>query len=365
MDKLLELKALSVGYRRRAVVGDASLELAPGQILSLIGPNGAGKSTLLKTIARQLSPLSGAAYLDGRELSQMPEKESARALSILLTHRPSPELMRCRDVVAAGRYPYTGRLGILSREDEREVERAMELVGVTSLAEQDFTRVSDGERQLVMLARAVCQRPRLLVLDEPTSFLDIRHKLALLSVLKTLAQEEGLAVLMSLHELDLAAKVSDLVACVSFGRIDRVGPPEAVLSGEYIQKVYGVQAGAWNEAFGSPELERPKGEPRLFVIGGGGGGIPVYRRLQRQGVPFYAGVLHENDVETPVARALAARVVLARAFAPIGEEELAEAEALLKACERALCCVTAFGPMNEGNRRLLALAEERGVLERV
>lgn len=239
-DKLLSARNLSVGYAGKVVVSGIELDVFPGHIITLIGPNGAGKSTILKTITRQLAPAGGAVYLNGRDLTALPESQVARTMAILMTERAAPELMTCYDVVSAGRYPYTGRLGVLSASDHLEVRRAMELVGVTALAEREFSRVSDGQRQLVMLARAICQKPRLLVLDEPTSYLDIRYKLVLLSILKDLVCLEGLAVVMSLHELELARKVSDTIVCVKDGTVDRVGPPEEIFSGGYIASLYGV-----------------------------------------------------------------------------------------------------------------------------
>lgn len=239
-DRLLSAKNLSVGYAGKAVISGIELDVSPGHIVTLIGPNGAGKSTILKTITRQLTPVGGAVYLNRKDLTALPESRIARTMAILMTERTAPELMTCYDVVSAGRYPYTGRLGILSETDREEISRAMELVGVTALAEREFHRASDGQRQLVMLARAICQKPRLLVLDEPTSYLDIRYKLVLLSILKDLVSLEGLAVVMSLHELELARKVSDTIVCVKDGTVDRVGPPEEIFSGGYIARLYDV-----------------------------------------------------------------------------------------------------------------------------
>jgi len=296
-------------------------------------------------------------------MAKLSERETARRMSVLMTGQLRPERMTCWDVAATGRYPYTGRLGILTREDRRKVEECLALVHASALADQDFTCVSDGQRQRVLLARALCQEPETLVLDEPTSFLDIRHKLELLAILKDMVRARHIAVLMSLHELDLAQKVSDYVVCVHDGRIERHGPPEEIFTAGYMMELYGTARGSYNALFGSLELEPVRGAPEVFVIGGGGAGVPAYRRLQREGIPFAAGVLPENDVDCPVALALAAEVVLEKRFHPVGEEAFQKAAALLKRCRKALCPVREFGPMTEKNRLLRQMAEETGKLK--
>ena len=167
---------------------------------------------------------------------------------------------------------------------------------------------------------------------------------------------------MSLHELDLAQKISDQVVCVEDGAIGRCGPPEEIFSGSYIMELFGAARGSFNPSFGSLELERVTGEPEVFVIGGGGSGIGVYRSLQRRGIPFAAGVLQENDLDLPVARALAVTVVTEQAFEPIGERAYAAAAALVDRCPRVICCTERFGPMNQANRRLAEYARSKGKL---
>ena len=166
-------------------------------------------------------------------------------------------------------------------------------------------------------------------------------------------------------EQELTRKGYRIVArnvTVRGAEIDRCGTPDEIFSGGYIQRLYGVPRQQFNESFGSLELQAPSGAPEVFVIGGGGAGIPVYRSLQRRGVPFAAGVLHENDLDTPVARALAARVVTERPFEPIGEAAFTEAAAVLADCRRVICCCRSFGTMNERNAALRELAAQRGVL---
>ncbi|MDE7010521.1 MAG: ABC transporter ATP-binding protein [Oscillospiraceae bacterium] len=359
----LQARDLSVGYGGRALIHGIELTLRRGEIMTLIGPNGAGKSTILKSVIRQLELVGGAVCLNGRDMARLTDREISRQLSVLMTAHVRPELMTCFDVAATGRYPYTGRLGILTREDREKVEQCLALVHAADLADQDFSCVSDGQRQRVLLARALCQEPEVLVLDEPTSFLDIRHKLELLAILKDMVRQRRLAVLMSLHELDLAQKISDWVVCVRGDEIARQGPTEEIFTSDYIMDLYGAARGSYNALFGSLELERAAGDPEVFVIGGGGAGIPVYRRLQRQGAPFAAGVLGENDVEFPVARALAAEVVSEKPFRSVGEEAFRRARAVMDRCKRVLCPLESFGPMNEKNRLLRELAREAGKLE--
>lgn len=347
---------LSVGYGKTPLIRQIEFHVKRGEIVTLIGPNGSGKSTILKSIIGQLKLMGGAVYLDGTSLEKMNEKQISRKMSILMTDRIRPEMMTCRDVVSAGRYPYTGRLGFLSENDRRIVEESLALVHAQDLAEQNFNRISDGQRQRILLARAVCQEPEAIVLDEPTSFLDVKHKLELLSILKELVKTRHIAVLMALHELDLAQKLSDFVVCVSGNAIRRLGTPEEIFTSEYIRELYGIKKGTWLEETGSLEMEPVKGPIKVFVIGGNGTGIPVYRRLQRQGIPFAAGILHENDIDYPIARALAVRVISEKPFCPISDATYQAATSIIDSCEQVICCIREFGPMNEKNR----LLAERG-----
>ena len=353
---------LTVGYDGKPLIREINIQLKKGEILTLIGPNGAGKSTILKSITRQLATISGTVYLDKQLMSQMSNKEVSQKLAVVLTERMRPELMTCEDIVATGRYPYTGTLGILSAEDKIKVKEAMETVHAWDLKDRDFTAISDGQRQRILLARAICQEPEIIVLDEPTSFLDIRHKLELLTILKQMVLDNQLTVIMSLHELDLAQKVSDKVICVHGEYIEKYGAPEEIFTSDYIRNLYGITRGSYNAAFGCVEMEPPKGTPQIFVIGGNGSGIPIYRKLQRQGIPFAAGVLHTNDVDYQVASALAAQVVAEKPFECISQENCDRAAELMKQCQKVICPLKEFGTMNAANKELLNLARKLGIL---
>jgi len=353
---------LTVGYDGVPVIENIQIGVHRGEILTLIGPNGSGKSTILKSIIRQLRLLAGTVVLDGRPMAELTERDVARKMSILMTERMKPELMTCWDVVATGRYPYTGRLGLLTQADRDKVDEALEMVHAVELADHSFSHISDGQRQRLLLARAICQEPEVVVLDEPTSFLDIRHKLELLSILKTMVREKRVAVIMSLHELDLAQKVSDRIVCVNRRSVERCGTPEDIFQDEYIRGLYGIERGSYDTAFGCLEMEPVQGPPKVFVIGGGGSGIPLYRLLQRRGIPFAAGILQENDVDYPVARALAAEVISEKPFEAVGEEAVRSALQTLDRCERTVCCTASFGEMNRANMVLREHARDCSLL---
>ena len=251
---------LAIGYGKTPLMEHIGLGVGKGTILTLIGPNGAGKSTLLRTLAAQLAPQGGAVLLDGKNLADCSGPERARKMALMVPHTRRTELTTCFEMASAGRYPYTGRLGVLSAEDKRQVHAALALVGAEALAGRDFNRISDGQRQRVLLARAICQQPELILLDEPTSFLDIKGKAELLAILKSLARDKKMAVILSLHELELAQKVSDKVVCVSAAGVSDVMTPEKAFARENICKIYALTDEQYAFLYGeekAPEEKRP------------------------------------------------------------------------------------------------------------
>ena len=351
---------MSVGYHKHPLIEDIEIGLKKGEILTLIGPNGAGKSTILKSIARQLALIGGTIYLDENSVECMSGSELSQNMAVVLTEKLRTEMMTCEDAVATGRYPYTGRFGILSETDYQVVKEAMELVHVTSIKDQDFTRISDGQRQRVMLARAICQQPEIIILDEPTSYLDVKYKLEFLSILQEMRKKKKLTVIMSLHELELAERVSDKILCVNGKYIERFGRPEEVFEQGYISKLFDISSGSFDERNGNMELPAIKGEAKVFVIAGGGSGRNVYRSLQRQGIPFATGILYPNDLEYPGARALATDIIEADSFEPITDAQLEGAKKRLEGCEKVICCKETFGTFEQANQELLEYARQCG-----
>lgn len=358
------LDQLTVGYNGKPLIDQIQVGIHKGEIVTLIGPNGSGKSTILKSITRQLKILGGKVLYEENDLHKLSYKELSTRMAVVLTERMRPELMTCHDIVATGRYPYTGRLGILAKRDEELVEEAMEAVHAQELGSRDFNAISDGQRQRVLLARAICQEPEILILDEPTSFLDVKHKLELLAILEKMAREKKMTVIMSLHEIDLAQKVSDKIVCVQGENISHFGKPEEVFQEEIIRDLYGITNGSFDPRFGSIELPGIKGEPEVLVISSGGSGIPVYRKLRKERIPFAAGILYENDIDCELARQLAVEVITEKAFEEISDETFASAEKMIERCGRVIDAGVQIGTYNRRIGELLEQAERLGKLER-
>lgn len=358
----LELDGVSVGHGRHALVRHISFALAPGEVMALIGPNGSGKTTILKTIAGQLAPLAGTIALGGSDLRTLPAATRARRLAALFTARPRTELLSCKDVVDAGRYPYTGRLGILSEADEACVRAAMEATGTWEIRNRDFAHMSDGQRQRALIARSLSQDPDVLILDEPTSYLDIQAQLDMLRLLRERARARGMAVLCSLHEIDLASKAADRVICVHDGTASAAAAPDEAFTAARIEALYGLREAAYLPAFGSFEMDRREGAPRVFVIAGGTAGVDTFRALQRADIPFATGVLSPDDADGMLARSLAARAIFSEPFEPVGREQVERAREVLGRCEALICCVERFGTMNAANEGLLEFAKAHGIL---
>lgn len=351
---------LSVGYHGKVLLSNIALSVRKGEILVLIGPNGAGKSTILKNIIREMHPIGGNIYIKSRKIDEFSSKEYAKIMSVVLTEKIKTEMMTCRDVVAMGRYPYTNYFGKLTREDEDIVTESLEKVSAIDIADKDFAQISDGQRQRIMLARAICQKPEIIVLDEPTSFLDIRHKIELLDILQEMAVKDNVAVIVSLHEIELAAKVADYVMCVGSDRTIEFARPEEIFTDEKISRLYGLTQGTYNSLYGSAELKSPDGTPKVFVAGGAGTGITTYRQLQRMGIPFTAGILYENDCDYPIAKALACDVVSNSIFEPIDDVAFKKACEIIDESDYVIDTGCPVGTMNERLKDVLEYARNHG-----
>lgn len=216
---MIELHNLTVGYGEKAILSDINQMLKAGQLVCLLGSNGVGKSTILRTLAGFQPPLSGEVLIDGRKLSSLTLAERSKAVSIVLTERVEVPYMKVADLVGMGRSPYTGFFGTLTKEDKAIVGEAIEMVGITSLAERTIDTLSDGERQKAFLAKALAQQTPIILLDEPTAFLDFHAKISTLRLMQKLAHETDKTILMSTHDVEMALRLSDILWIVQDGKI--------------------------------------------------------------------------------------------------------------------------------------------------
>lgn len=239
--EILKTSSLSIGYDNKTVVSDINVTLNEGDIIALVGPNGAGKSTLFKTFSTHIKPVGGKIELFGKDLNSYSPKERAKLLGIVLTERPDDMFLKVFDVVAAGRYPYTGMFGKLNEKDENEIKVSLELVGVNNLIDRVFNTLSDGEKQKVMIAKAIAQNTPIIMLDEPTAFLDYPSKIELFSLLKKLAKEQKKAILFSSHDLELLLRYTDNLWIIAKNQPFAAGQSSELLKNGTIQKYFGLK----------------------------------------------------------------------------------------------------------------------------
>ncbi|HEX7301903.1 ABC transporter ATP-binding protein [Lentzea sp.] len=250
----LDLDSVTVALDGRPVLDRVSLSVHSGQFVALAGPNGSGKSTLLRTVYRARRPDSGTVRLDGRDLWSVPAAETARHTGVLMQEQHTGFEFTVAETVALGRTPHLGLFDRLTRADHEAIDEALARTGLTAFTARRVGELSGGERQRVLLARALAQRPRLLVLDEPTNHLDLRHQLDLLELVRDL----GVTVVAALHSLDLAATYADTTAVLQDGRLVAHGPSAEVLTPETIGAVFGVDATVHHDEQGTRFVLRPR-----------------------------------------------------------------------------------------------------------
>ncbi|MCT9115539.1 ABC transporter ATP-binding protein [Cupriavidus gilardii] len=279
---VLATTGLFAGHGGRPLLGPLDLAIPSGRFVCLLGANGAGKSTLIRTLCAMQAPVAGQVHLDGEPIHAMSAAQRARRLAVVLTERVDGTLMRGYELASMGRYPYLGWAGRLSADDHRIVHQALSSAGALSLADRLVAELSDGERQKIMIARALAQQPRLLVLDEATAFLDLPRRVGTMQLLLDLAHRNGLAVLLSTHDLELALRYADELWLIDGQRSMHVGAPEDLA----IDGVLGTSFAADGLTF---DLERaelrvgPAGRSAIRVEGGGLRASWAARALERAG----------------------------------------------------------------------------------
>ncbi len=238
----LRAEAIDLSYDREIVVHELSVEILQGKITTIVGANASGKSTLLRALARLLAPVNGQVYLGDREIQRQRSRDVARQLTLLPQSPIAPDGITVSDLVGRGRYPYQSLLRPWSSEDTRAVAAAMQATGVTELAERPVNQLSGGQRQRVWVAMALGQETPVLLLDEPTTFLDLSHQIEVLDLLKELNRDTGQTVVLVLHDLNLASRYSDHLIAMADGRIAAEGSPHEVITESIVREVFGLEA---------------------------------------------------------------------------------------------------------------------------
>lgn len=352
MTGVLNAEQVDVGYDSGVVVSGINTAALRGQLICLLGPNGAGKSTILRTLSGHLAPLGGTVYIAGKSVTKMSESVRAKKLSVVLTERLSLHMTTVRELVSMGRAPHTGFWGRLTADDEERVRDAMATVGISKLAERDFMGLSDGEKQKALLARALAQDPELIILDEPTSHLDINSRIEIMNILSRLAHKDGLTIIMSIHDIDIALKTCQNVILIKDGRLLSQGTPEETIGDKTIEGLYGIENASYDTLLGNVEI-RNTAKPLLFIVAGAGSGIPLYRALTRNGYGFVTGILHEGDIDCRVASDMKIETVREKPFSAVSGKTFAAAEKRIRSFRFAVDAAFPLGEQNTANIRLL------------
>jgi len=239
--RTLETRQLSAGYDKRVILQDITLGLQPGQITAIVGGNASGKSTLLRTLARILPVKAGRVYLDGKSIHEMPSSEVARIMGLLPQSPIAPEGITVADLVGRGRHPHHGLFSRWTREDDRVVTEALAATGINALAHRELDTLSGGQRQRAWIAMALAQQTDLLLLDEPTTFLDVSHQIEVLDLLVDMNAARGTTIVMVLHDLNLAARYADHLIAVADKGIYAEGAPARILTRDLVKAVFGLE----------------------------------------------------------------------------------------------------------------------------
>lgn len=372
----IEVRALSCAYGEREALRTIELAVSRGAFLGLVGPNASGKTTLLKAICRSLHPRSGAVLVDGQDVSAIRRRELARRVAIVPQETFASFAFTVREVVMMGRTPHLGRFDLEGTKDLEVVERAMQLTALEGLADRPITELSGGERQRAIIAQALAQEPRVLLLDEPTLHLDLDHQLEIMEVLKRL-NAGGMTIIAALHDLDLAAYYCDTMALIGSGRLVAAGPPEDVFTESNLRSVFRAPIlvrrhpltgrlhlspipGAAGTRTYAASPRAPQNALKVHVICGGGSGAALMRELAAQGFFVSAGVVNALDTDHEVAELLGLVVISEAPFSPIGEEAHDENLRRVQSSDVVVVAGTPFGPANIRNLEAAAMALESG-----
>ncbi len=368
-DPVLAIGRLRAGYGAHEVLRGVSLSVAGGEVVGLVGPNGSGKTTIVRVASRALRPAGGWVRVSGVDPFAIPGRSAARLVAVVPQDVLPAFSFTVLEIVLMGRAPYLSRWGGGSSDDWARAREAMASVGVQHLADRPVEELSGGERRRVILAQALAQDAPVLLLDEPTTHLDIKHVSELLALVRGLAEREGKAVLAVLHDLTLAATVCDRLVALAGGEVVASGRPEEVVTRSLLRAVYGVEAdvetsratGRPAVVLNVPDASRPGVGRRAHVVGGAGRGARLMRMLAERGYRVSAGVLHGTDSDHEVAERLDLLRVSVPPFSVIDDASAEACLALMRDSDFVVVCDMPVGPGNLRNLELALRAAESGV----
>lgn len=360
LDALLEVERITFGYGREPLLYEVSMQVQSGEMVGLLGPNGSGKTTLLRLLSGVLVPRQGVIYLEGRDLRQWGRRSIAQRIALVPQELHMPFAFTVDEMVYLGRTPFVHTLlGSNTQQDDEVVADAMRISGVDALAGRIFNELSGGERQRVMIAMALAQEPSVLLLDEPTSHLDIKYQIETLELVQRLNREQNVTIVAAMHDLNLASRYFSRLLLFQRGVVADAGPAE-VLEPGLLRRVYGIDVqvgimrGTKHLSIVPPEdtheVQDNKRQPHVHVICGGGSGEVLMRGLADAHIPFVAGALNIGDSDYTLALRLADDVIVEQPYAPIMQETVARVRASLNSVPIVVVCPT---PVGTGNIVLL------------
>jgi iron complex transport system ATP-binding protein len=367
-DPGLVLDQVTAGYGGHTVVEGVSITVEPGEVVGLVGPNGSGKTTLIRVACRALRPVTGSVRLSGRDPYRIRAREAAKLVAVVPQDVVPAFSFTALEMVLMGRTPHLSGWGGGSTHDWARVRAAMVATSVQHLADRPVEELSGGEQRRVVLAQALAQDAPTLLMDEPTTHLDIRHILDVLSIVRALAERDGTAVLAIFHDLNLAAATCDRMIALHRGRVVAEGAPEHVVTSGLLRSVYGVEGEVVaDELTGRPSVwvGPPRAVPtplgrRAHVIGGAGRGAPLIRRLAAAGYDVSVGVLHATDTDAVVAEQMNLLRVTVPPFSEIDEGSADACREMIRRADLLVVCDAPYGPGNLPNLRIALEAARAG-----
>ncbi|MDD4872962.1 MAG: ABC transporter ATP-binding protein [Kiritimatiellae bacterium] len=369
MKTVLEFRNVSAGYHSVPVIRNLDLTVTEGQMVGILGPNGAGKTTFLRCITGLCSPMTGIVSIFGSDVTRLPAAERARLIAVVPQELEIPASFTVQEIVMIGRTASLNRWSQPSLCDVKIVERAMVYTDVADIKHRPVTELSGGEKQRVIVAMALAQEPRMILMDEATSHLDMNHRLEIMQIIERLNIEKGVSVIMVSHDLNLTAEFCQRIILMDRGKIAADGKPSEVLTENILSTIYNCNVRVQkNQANGSvcvlpaPRLTSAHSGRGItvHVVAGGGCGEEILRRLNLADYTITSGVLNKGDSDAEVAGVLGIPTVLEKPFSPVSRDILDKALVMAESADIIVVCAVPFGPGNAGNLELAEQALAKG-----